>query len=127
MQARAAEQIKAKSYERTEEKEDYRNGYYERKLETRVDSITLRVTRFRYGKFTTVLFQRYQRSEQALLLALMGMVVNGVATREVEEITYGLCGTEFSKSTLSYVKTLILLLHHGSQGRLIKKISLCYS
>ncbi|TCO68677.1 IS256 family transposase, partial [Caldanaerobacter subterraneus] len=44
---------------------------------------------------------RYQRSEQALLLALMEMVVNGVSTRKIEEITYELCGTEFSKSTIS--------------------------
>jgi transposase-like protein len=29
------------------------------------------------------------------------MVVNGVSTRKIEEITYELCGTEFSKSTIS--------------------------
>ncbi len=64
-------------------------------------NIVLQIPRFRYGKFTTDLFQRYQRSEQALLLALMEMVVNGVSTRKVEEITYELCGTEFSRSTIS--------------------------
>jgi len=36
LQAQAAEQIKAEPYERTEEREDYRNGYYKRRLETRV-------------------------------------------------------------------------------------------
>jgi len=61
----------------------------------------LQIPRFRYGKFTTDLFQRYQRSEQALLLALMEMVVNGVSTRKIEEITYELCGSEFSRSTIS--------------------------
>ncbi len=44
---------------------------------------------------------RYQRSEQALLLALMEMVVNGVSTRKVSQITEELCGTKFSKSTVS--------------------------
>jgi len=73
LQAQAAEQIKAEPYERTEEREDYRNGYYKRRLETRVGNIVLQIPRFRYGKFTTDLFQRYQRSEQALLLALMEM------------------------------------------------------
>jgi len=34
--AQAAEQIKAEPYERTEEREDYRNGYYKRRLETRL-------------------------------------------------------------------------------------------
>jgi len=62
LQAQAAEQIKAEPYERTEEREDYRNGYYKRRLETRVGNIVLQIPRFRYGKFTTDLFQRYQRS-----------------------------------------------------------------
>lgn len=101
LQAQATEQIKAEPYERTKEREDYRNGYYKRGLATRVGNIVLQIPRFRYGKFTTDLFQRYQRSEQALLLALMEMVVNGVSTRKVEEIKYELCGTEFSRSTIS--------------------------
>jgi len=37
LQAQAAEQIKAEPYERTEEREDYRNGYYKRRLETRLE------------------------------------------------------------------------------------------
>jgi len=53
LQAQAAEQIKAEPYERTEEREDYRNGYYKRRLETRVGNIVLQIPRFRYGKFTT--------------------------------------------------------------------------
>jgi len=99
--AQATEQVKAEPYERTEERQDYRNGYYSRSLITRVGTLTLKVPRLRNGKFTTDLFNRYQRSEQALLLALMEMVVNGVSTRKIEEITYELCGTEFSKSTIS--------------------------
>ncbi len=99
--AQATEQVKAEPYKRTEERQDYRNGYYSRSLITRVGTLTLRVPRLRNGKFSTDLFAGYQRSEQALLLALMEMVVNGVSTRKIEEITYELCGTEFSKSTIS--------------------------
>ena len=47
------------------------------------------------------MFVRYQRSEQALILALMEMEINGVSTRKVSQITVELCGTEFSKSTVS--------------------------
>ncbi|MDR9756905.1 MAG: IS256 family transposase [Thermoanaerobacterales bacterium] len=46
-------------------------------------------------------FARYQRSEQALVLAMMEMVINGVSTRKVETITEELCGKKFSKSTVS--------------------------
>lgn len=55
----------------------------------------------REGGFSTALFERYQRTEQALVLTLMEMVVTGVSTRKVARITEELCGKEFSKSTVS--------------------------
>lgn len=101
LQAQLTEQLHALPYERTEERKGYRNGYYPRKLTTRVGTLTLHVPRARTGEFSTELFLRYQRSEQALVLALMEMVINGVSTRKVAKITEELCGTEFSKSTVS--------------------------
>lgn len=101
LQAQASEQLAAEPYERTEDRQGYRNGTYPHQLTTRVGTITLRVPRIRNGKFSTELFARYQRSEQALVLALMEMVVNGISTRKVTQITEELCGTEFSKSTVS--------------------------
>jgi len=68
---------------------------------TRVGPITLDVTLVRNGTFSSELFARYQRSEQALILALMEMVVNGVSTRKVRRITEELCGVSFGKSTVS--------------------------
>src|SRR5260370_7025254 len=61
----------------------------------------LRVPQVREGVFSTELFARSQRSEQALILTLMEMVVNGVSTRKVARITEELCGTRFAKSTVS--------------------------
>lgn len=101
LQAQATEQLQAKNYERTEERKDYRNGTYTRTLTTRVGSLTLHVPRFRNGKFSTELFSRYQRSEQALILTMMEMVIYGVSTRNVSNITEVLCGEDFSKSTVS--------------------------
>ncbi|WP_126429726.1 IS256 family transposase [Brevibacillus marinus] len=101
LQAQATEQLSAEPYERTDERQGYRNGTYPHQLTTRVGTITLRVPRIRNGKFSTEMFARYQRSEQALVLALMEMVVNGVSTRKVSQITEELCGTEFAKSTVS--------------------------
>jgi transposase-like protein len=66
-----------------------------------VGHLTLHVPRLRNGDFSTELFERYQRSEQALVLAMMEMVINGVSTRKVERITEELCGRKFSKSTVS--------------------------
>src|SRR5690606_26865279 len=101
LKAQVTEQLGAEPYERTEDRKGYRNGDYPRQLTTRVGTLTLRVPRIRGGKFSTELFARYQRSEQALVLALMEMVVSGVSTRKVAQITEELCGREFSKSTVS--------------------------
>lgn len=99
--AQSKEQIGADHYERSDERRAYRNGFRDRQLTTRVGSLTLHVPRHRDGEFNTELFQRYQRSEQALVLAMMEMVVCGVSTRKVENITEELCGKKFSKSTVS--------------------------
>src|SRR5690625_847870 len=101
LDAQVSEQLKAAPFERTDEREGYRNGYRDREMKTRVGTLELRIPRVRNGSFSTELFDRYQRSEQALLLALMEMVINGVSTRKVRRITEELCGTSFSKSTVS--------------------------
>lgn len=101
LDAQAAEQIGAERYERSEARVAYRNGYRPRQLFTRVGPLTLRVPQFRDGQFSTEIFARYQRSEQAFVLALMEMVVNGISTRKVTRVTEELCGASFSKSTVS--------------------------
>ena len=101
LDAQASEQVGAGRYERSQERVAYRNGYRPRQLYTRVGPLTLRVPQMRDGQFSTEIFSRYQRSEQALVLSLMEMVLNGVSTRKVTKITEELCGASFSKSTVS--------------------------
>jgi len=101
LNAQASEQLGADRYERSDERSGYRNGFRMRSMTTRVGTIELQVPRLRGGNFSTTLFNQYQRSEQALVLAMMEMVVNGVSTRKVSAITEELCGKEFSKSTVS--------------------------
>lgn len=101
LKAEASEQLCAQAYERTEDRLTYRNGYRTRLFTTRVGTLTLHVPKFRDGSFSTQLFLSYERSEQALLLSLMDMVIQGVSTRKVAQITETLCGTTFSKSTVS--------------------------
>jgi len=79
----------------------YRSGYYDRTLVTRVGKLELRVPQDRDGHFSTELFERYQRSEQAFLSTLAEMYVQGVSTRKVKKITEELCGHSFSASTIS--------------------------
>ena len=101
LNAEAESQIGAGLYERSEERQTYRNGYRTRGLTTRIGSLVLHIPKLRDGTFSTQLFRRYERSEQALLLSLMEMVIQGVSTRKVSAITQELCGVSFSKSTVS--------------------------
>lgn len=101
LDAEMTEHIGASRYERSEDRSGYRNGSYERQLTTRVGRLTLEVPRCKDGSFSTKLFARYQRSEKALVAALMEMVVQGVSTRRVKKITTELCGHRFTKSTVS--------------------------
>ena len=91
----------AARYERANGRTGYRNGHKPRTLTTRVGTLELRVPQDRDGSFSTELFARYQRSEQALVTALMEMYLQGVSTRNVAAITEELCGTAFSKSQVS--------------------------
>ena len=101
LDAEMDEHLNAKRYERTDDRQGHRNGYYNRNLTMRVGPVELRKPRDREGNFETALFDRYQRSEQALVLAMMEMAVNGVSTRKVKRITDELCGKAFGKSTVS--------------------------
>lgn len=103
LEAEMTEHIGAAPYERTGTRTGQRNGYKPRTLRTRVGTLNLLVPQDREGTFSTRLFCRYQRNEKALCLALMEMYVEGVSTRKVKDITEELCGTSFSKSTVSHL------------------------
>jgi putative transposase len=101
LEAEMEETLGAAKSQRTEGRSGYRSGYYTRSLVTRVGNIELRVPQDRQGQFRTEVFERYQRSEKALVGALTEMYVQGVSTRKVKAITEELCGHEFSASTIS--------------------------
>jgi putative transposase len=101
LEAEMEEAVGAEKGERTPNRQGYRAGYTGRTLVTRVGKLELRVPQDRQGRFRTEVFERYQRSEKALVGALTEMYVQGVSTRKVKAITEELCGHEFSASTIS--------------------------
>jgi putative transposase len=103
LEAEMSEALAAAPGQRTEGRLGYRAGYYSRALVTRIGKLELRVPRDREGRFSTELFERYQRSEKALVSALAEMYVQGVSTRKVKVITEELCGHSFSASTISQI------------------------
>ncbi|WP_419393959.1 IS256 family transposase [Cytobacillus praedii] len=93
--------LQAAAYERSPDRRDYRNGYYERELILGIGKLKLKVPRTRNGEFSTSVFDKYARCDQALVLAMLEMVINGVSTRKVTHIVEQLCGENISKSFVS--------------------------
>jgi putative transposase len=103
LESEMEEALGAEKGQRTANRVGYRSGYYNRTLVTRVGKLELRVPQDRQGRFRTEVFERYQRSERALVAALAEMYVQGVSTRKVKAITEELCGHEFSASAISRI------------------------
>src|SRR6185295_2138291 len=96
LEAEMTDALGAGKSERTASRLGYRSGHYGRTLITRVGNLELRVPQDRDGHFSTELFERYQRSERALVTTLAEMYVQGVSTRKVKAITEELCAHAFS-------------------------------
>ena len=101
LEAEMSEALGAEKSERSGLRVGYRSGYYRRALITRVGTLELRVPQDRQGRFSTELFERYQRAEKALVASLVEMYVQGVSTRKVKSVTEELCGHSFSASAIS--------------------------
>ena len=77
LEAEMTEALGAEKGERAAGRQGYRSGYYGRTLITRVGKLELRVPQDRSGRFSTELFERYQRSERALVAALARCTCKG--------------------------------------------------
>ena len=93
-EAEAAAQVGAEPYERTDERATYRNGYRDRRFDTRLGSLQLRIPKLREGGFVPSFIEHRKRSEQALVSVIQEAVVRGVSTRKVEAVleSFGIAG-----------------------------------
>lgn len=103
LQAEFDQFMGAGPYERSGARRGWRNGYKPRTFKTRVGKLELRIPQDREGRFQPSLFERYERSEKALIAAMIEMYVHGVSTRKVSKIVEQLCGHLISASAVSAV------------------------
>ena len=101
LEAEMTELLGAAKSERTGARRGYRSGSYPRSLSMKVGTVELKVPQDRDGRFSTEVFERYQRSEKALVSTLAEMYVKGVSTRKVGAMAERLCGHAFSAATIS--------------------------
>jgi putative transposase len=95
--------IGAMRYERSDQRQDYRNGHYTRSLDTSVGHINdLPVPRTRAG-YQTQVFERYHRRRTDVDQTIGEMFIGGVSMTRVGEVVETLTGTKPSASTVSRV------------------------
>jgi putative transposase len=78
-----------------------RNGYRERRWDTRVGTVDLAIPRVRDGSYFPSLLEPRRRAERALLAVVQEAYVAGVSTRRVEDLVETLGITSMSKSQVS--------------------------
>ena len=101
LEAEAEKLTQAARYERSEARQGYRSGHYDRNLTTTSGNVTLHVPRLKGVSFETAIIERYRRRESSVEEALIEMYLAGVSVRRVEDITEALWGTKVSPSTIS--------------------------
>ena len=101
LEAEAEKLTQAARYERSEARQGYRSGHYDRNLTTTSGDVTLHMPRLKGVSFETAIIERYRRRESSVEEALIEMYLAGVSVRRVEDITETLWGSKVSPSTIS--------------------------
>ena len=101
LEAEAEKLTQAARYERSEARQGYRSGHYDRNLTTTSGEVKLHIPRLKGISFETAIIERYRRRESSVEEALIEMYLAGVSVRRVEDITEALWGSKVSASTIS--------------------------
>jgi transposase-like protein len=93
--------------ERTEERENHRNGYRARPLETRLGTLELAIPKVREGAYFPGFLEPRRRWEQAFVQVVAEAYVLGVSTRRVEGLVEALGAKGMSKSEVSRMASVM--------------------
>ncbi len=103
MEAEVRGKTGAELGERSPERLCMRNGYRERRFDTRVGSLALPIPKLREGSYFPSFLHPRRRSEEALVSVICEAYVKGVSTRKVEELVCALGLEGISKSEVSRI------------------------
>src|SRR3712207_3633108 len=101
MEADAEGLIGAGRHERSTDRLNYRNGYRDRTLDTRLGSLQLRIPKLRQGSYFPPFLEPRKASEKALVAVIQEACVGGVLTRRVDDLVQAMGLSGIGKSTVS--------------------------
>ena len=99
----------AGSYERSESRDGYANGFKPRSLQTRVGRLSLHIPQVRGSntKFYPKCLDRGTRSERAIMLTAAEMYIHGVSTRRVEAVFQAMGIDNYSAEQVSNASKIL--------------------
>ena len=104
IEAEASSVIGAAPHERTEDRQNYRNGHRLRLLSTKAGDVALKIPKLRRGSFFPEILERRRRIDRALYAVVMEAYVHGVSTRKVDDLVHALgAASGISKSEVSRI------------------------
>jgi len=89
MEAEVTQKVGADPHERSDERTGYRNGHRDRRWDTRLGTLSLKIPKVREGGYVPSFIEHRKRSEQALISVIQEAVVQGVSTRKIETVLAG--------------------------------------
>jgi putative transposase len=87
--------------ERNDEREVARNGYRDRRWETRAGAIDLKIPKLRRGSYFPSFLEPRRTAEKALVAVIQEAYIQGVSTRSVDELVKAMGMSGISKSQVS--------------------------
>ena len=88
-------------HERSPDRLNYRNGYRDRTLDTRLGTLALRVPKLRQGTYFPPFLEPRRMTEKALVAVIQEAWIGGVSTRRVDELVQAMGLSGISKSQVS--------------------------
>ncbi len=101
MEADVGAAIGAERHERSADRTTYRNGHRDRRLETRLGSLQLRIPKLRQGSYFPPFLEPRRLSERALTAVVQEAWIGGMSTRKVDDLVKAMGMTGISKSQVS--------------------------
>ena len=103
MEVELDEKIGAKSYERREGRNNYRNGYRVRKepLKTGLGDLWIKIPKLRAGSYYPSILEHYNRIDRALVTVICEAYYAGVSTRKMEDIFHQIGMANIDRNVVS--------------------------
>ncbi len=90
------------------DKDNYRNGYYSKNVNSEYGKMMLEIPRDRNAEFEPIIVKKYERDISELVDMIFTLYAKGMSTRDVSDFMYQKYGVNYSPSQISQITNEII-------------------